>query len=389
MVQIIIAGDFCPKDRVADLFEKEKYGEVLGEVKPIVEGADYAIVNLESPIVNGEAAPIKKSGPNLKSSNKIVKAIKYAGFKGVTLANNHFYDYGENGVLTTFKELKSNSIDYVGAGINIDDASKILNISINGKNVAFINCCEHEFSIATDISAGCNPLDIIGQYHVIQKAKRSSKYVIVIIHGGIEMFQLPTPRMVKTYRFFIEAGADAVINHHQHCFSGYEYYLGKPIIYGLGNFCFDWKGKTNDIWFQGYMAKLLLKDDNVNFTPIPYIQCDEKPAIQLSIVKKSVFEQRIRELCSIISDEKLLLAEYEKLLQRTWRNYDLISPYANRYMNWLYKKGALPSIMPKKKLYSIINAIRCESQQERLLDTLNKKIKQNKQLLCKKNINRC
>ena len=28
------------------------------------------------------------------------------------------------------------------------------------------------------------------------------------------------------YRFFIDASADAVINHHQHCYSGYEEYHG-------------------------------------------------------------------------------------------------------------------------------------------------------------------
>ena len=112
MVQIIIAGDFCPKDRVADLLNEEKYSEVLGEVKTIVEGADYALVNLEAPIVKGEAIPIKKSGPNLKCSDKVIGAIKYIGFKGVTLANNHFYDYGEEGAITTFRELKASGIDY-------------------------------------------------------------------------------------------------------------------------------------------------------------------------------------------------------------------------------------------------------------------------------------
>ena len=42
--------------------------------------------------------------------------------------------------------------------------------------------------------------------------------------------------MKETYRFFVDCGADAVINHHQHCYSGYEYYKDKFICYGLGNF---------------------------------------------------------------------------------------------------------------------------------------------------------
>ena len=375
MQKILIAGDFCPKDRVAELVDFGNYEAVFSEVKPIVEDADYALVNLEAPIVKGTGTPIKKSGPNLKCSPNVVDAIRYAGFNGVTLANNHFRDYGDDGAQTTIDELKKTGLDYVGAGNGAINAARTLYKEIGGQTFAFINCCEHEFSVTTDEQkTGCNGLDVISQYHAIHEAKRKAKYVIMIVHGGIEMYQLPTPRMVRTYRFFIEAGADVVVNHHQHCFSGFEYYHEKPIVYGLGNFCFDRKGTTNDIWFNGYMAQFFFNEGNISFMPIPYRQCDDQPSVQLSVVDKPMFEQQIQKLCNIISDEKLLAAEYESFLQKTWRNYDLISPYANRYVNWLYKKGLLPSIMPKKKLYSILNAIRCESHQERLLDALNKKL---------------
>ena len=374
MTSVIVAGDLCPKDRVAHLFDEQRYDEVLGEVKPFVDGVDYAVVNLEAPIVMSDCKPIKKSGPNLKCSDKVIGAIKYAGFDGVTLANNHFYDYGEEGALTTFCELDANNIDYVGAGRNIEEASRTLYVEINGEYFAFINCCEHEFSIATEASAGSNPLDIIGQYNAIKDAKQKAQHVIVIVHGGIEMYQLPTPRMVKTYRFFIEVGADAVVNHHQHCFSGYEYYQGKPIVYGLGNFCFDWKGKSNDIWHQGYVAKLSFDNDGIHLSTLPYRQCDEKAAVRFSVVNQNLFEKQLRELNNSISNEQRLTEEYEKLLKRTWKNYDIMNPYSNRYINWLHKKGLLPSLMPRKKQYSILNSIRCESHQERLLYTLNKKL---------------
>ena len=52
---------------------------------------------------------------------------------------------------------------------------------------------------------------------VVEEAKKKADFVLVIVHGGSEHFQLPTPRMQATYRFFVDAGADAVVNHHQHC----------------------------------------------------------------------------------------------------------------------------------------------------------------------------
>lgn len=89
-MKILIAGDFCPRDRVAALFEKGDFASVLGEVKEVVSHADYSIVNFECPVIKGGVKPIEKLGPNLQCSEKGMEAIKWAGFDCVTLANNHF-----------------------------------------------------------------------------------------------------------------------------------------------------------------------------------------------------------------------------------------------------------------------------------------------------------
>lgn len=247
---IIIAGDLCPKERGAELFEDNQFEKVFQCVKPVIEKTNYAIVNLEAPIIEGNGTPIIKSGPNLKCSEKVIDAIKYAGFKGVTLANNHYYDYGEEGALITMQKLNESNIDYVGAGKNIEDAAKILYVTIGTKKVAIINCCEHEYSIATKKHAGSNAFNPVTLFYNIRDAKDKSDFVLVIVHGGIEHYQLPTPRMKEQYRFTIDCGADAVVNHHQHCYSGYEVYKGHPIFYGLGNFCFDWKGRRRNSYSQ-------------------------------------------------------------------------------------------------------------------------------------------
>ena len=115
-MKILIAGDFCPRYRVVDAFNNENYSSVLGEVKKIVDDSDYSIVNFECPVVTGDFAPIEKQGTNLSCSPKGVDAIKYAGFKCATLANNHFRDFGDKGCLSTIEELSEKQIDYVGGG---------------------------------------------------------------------------------------------------------------------------------------------------------------------------------------------------------------------------------------------------------------------------------
>lgn len=115
MEKIIIAGDFVPQDRVATLIETGKYAEVFSDIEPVTSTADYSIVNLEAPVVLGEGQPIVKNGPNLRTSIKAVEALKWAGFNCVTLANNHFYDFGEKGAEDTIEACRKLRIDIVGA----------------------------------------------------------------------------------------------------------------------------------------------------------------------------------------------------------------------------------------------------------------------------------
>ena len=150
---------------------------------------------------------------------------------------------------------------------------------IGKETLAIVNCCEHESSIASDEHGGSNPLNPIAQYYAIQEAKKKADYVLVIMHGGVEHYQLPTPRMRETYRFFIDARADAVINHHQHCYSGYEIYQGKPIFYGLGNLCFDRSDKRGSIWDEGYLVELSFANSLITHRIIPYHQCDAEAKV--------------------------------------------------------------------------------------------------------------
>ncbi len=97
-MRVLIAGDFCPQYRLAELFNKDDYQSVLGDVKDVIEGADYSLVNFECPIADENDNPIRKVGPNLRCTVNGLKAVKWAGFHGVTLANNHFNDFGSVGI---------------------------------------------------------------------------------------------------------------------------------------------------------------------------------------------------------------------------------------------------------------------------------------------------
>lgn len=369
-MKILVAGDFCPRDRVAVAFEKEDYASVLEEVRGITVLADYSIVNYECPVVTGGAMPIEKHGPNLKSTPKGIEAVKWAGFNCVTLANNHFRDYGDKGVIETLGILETRRVDYTGGGKNLEEASHIFYKEITGKILAIINCCEHEFSVATNFTAGSNPLNPICQYRAIQEARKNADKVLVIVHGGHEQFKLPSPRMVETYRFFIEAGADAVVNHHQHCYSGYEIYQGKPIFYGLGNFCFDNPTFHDGDWTEGYAVILDFSSETPFFTLYPYFQCNDKPKV--SFLSQDAFAEKIQNLNAIIASPNLLKEEIDNYYASCSRQYcSIFEPFYNKYYLTARFRGWIPSLIGKKRKLAASNYVQCESHRDKLVWWLN------------------
>lgn len=372
MISVLIAADYSPSLRMLPEIEKGNYGTIFDEVK-MVE-ADYKIVNFESTVASPGDKPIQKCGPNLQCSEKCVDALSYAGFNCATLANNHIYDYGDEGVRNTIRQLVQNGMDYVGGGLSLCEAQRTLYKEVEGKTVAIINCCEHEFSIATEKNGGGNPIDPIVQWYAIEESKAKADYVIVIVHGGPEHFELPSPRMVAMYRFFVDAGADAVINHHQHRMSGFEEYKGKPIFYGLGNFCFDWGGGRFTPWHKGIMVKLLFDTENVKYEIIPYIQCYSYPGVHVLQDSSEIndFNQDLSRMNEIIRDGKKLEAAYATYLESKKSAYlSVLEPYQGKLWGFLYGKGLLPTFIKGKKKLRINNIISCESHLEKLLYALN------------------
>lgn len=107
--------------------------------------------------------------------------------------------------MNTLEFCRNQNVKTVGGGMNIEEASQTLYIdSLEGK-IAIVNFAENDWKAATPTPAGFNPMDIIDNTMQIQEAKSKADYVIVIIHGGHEYYNLPSPRMQKQYRFLCRA----------------------------------------------------------------------------------------------------------------------------------------------------------------------------------------
>ena len=361
-MKLFIAGDLCPQARILSKISKGEFDILDRDIKRVINEADYSIVNFECPIIKGYEKPIQKSGPNLSCPVESLALIKEMGFKAVTLANNHFRDYGQEGVVNTLETFKKAGVEIVGGGVTEGDARKMLCIRKEGKVVTIINACENEFSIATRDNGGANPLDIINLYEDINNAKQNSDLIVVILHGGVEHYQLPTPRMKRLYCHIIDLGADVIVNHHQHCYSGYEIYKGKPIFYGIGNFCFDRDKARNSIWNYGF-AVVIKYEKDVTFEIHPYEQCNMEASIKGIPYDKFIHD--IMCLNSIIEDNSRLEDAFDNFILSKKMNFlTKIIPFENRWIKALFRRNYLGTWFSEKKLVELKNITTCESHLE-------------------------
>lgn len=251
---------------------------------------------------------------------------------------------------------------------------------IGSQTLAVINCCEHEFSIASETTPGSNPLDPVAQFNQIIQARSNADYVVVVVHGGHEHHPLPSPRMKNLYRFFIDAGADAVVNHHQHCFSGYEVYKGKPIFYGLGNFAFDWDGKRDSLWNQGYLVQLDL-NSVITFEIVPYEQYGVSPSVSL-LKSSDIFYSDLSKLNAIIRDDKRL-DELTKIYYDSREKIikSILEPNQNRLIRSAINRHIFRSMLSRQWLIKLHNIIDCESHRDILLNYLNRITRQDESIM--------
>ena len=378
-IKILVTGDFCPVNRIEKLALDSNFDDIFNDFNNVLVDNDLVITDLECPLTITDKTRVK-IGPHQRAHPACVKILEYANIDLVTLANNHIMDYGSKGVEDTLEICQANNISFVGIGTSIQEASEPYFLNKKNKRIAILNFADDEFIITPDGKYRCNAIDNVNFYYDIQRIRESNDFILVIVHGGNEFYELPSPRIKKLYRFLIDIGADVVLAHHTHVFSGFELYKSRPIFYGLGNFIYDWPGKCNTAWNKGYAVRLTLSG-NIDFELIPFKQRNETPGVFLLDESETTdFESHISYLNSVIADDIKLEQHFLKHIKSVTPMYNaFIEPYFGRFISVLRNHKLFPKFMSPRKRMLLLNLIRCESHREVLLRML--------ELSCKKNVN--
>jgi putative flippase GtrA len=266
-----IAGDLSTSH-----FKSESF-HLCDEIARFFKESDINIVNLENPVLRSDLTA-KPKPIALKSemlSDSILNTFDY-----FSLANNHSFDFYEEGFFQTQEYLNNKGKQYFGAGINLKDAIKPLIISRNGIKLAVWGVTR--FDNAKRKKPGTAPDHIKHYKKEIIKYKSDGFFILFYAHWGREYIDYPTPDDRTFAKNLINLGADCVIGTHPHVPQGFEPYKGKFIFYSLGNFVFSSEVaeycafEKEDIRLGlGYVVQLRINDD-LTYSPliIPYKTVD-------------------------------------------------------------------------------------------------------------------
>ena len=176
----------------------DKYGEdyFFDGVRSVFEADDFTLVNLEC--VLSDATERVEKTYNLKGKPEYIGILTKSSVEGVSLGNNHTFDYGQAGLDET-----RDILDHAGV--------------IFGFN-------EH---VATYKTESGIVIGIVSASQLSADEKHAG-----YIRDGIKKLR--------------EEGADLVIGTHPHVLQGIEIYKGKVICYSLGNFCFGGNRNPQD-----------------------------------------------------------------------------------------------------------------------------------------------
>ena len=198
-------------------------------VRPWIEGADYAVGNLETTL-NG---PPYSGYPAFCAPDALAYNLKEIGMDLVTTANNHSMDKGFAGVCRTLDVLDQAGLKHVGSyrtQEELNEANGVVLADIGGISVAFLGytygtngipiSAENDFCLNrfnTDYASDCVTLDADKLTRELAYARSLNPDLIaVMIHWGIEYQFTENEYQDQVADFLIKNGADLILGSHSH-----------------------------------------------------------------------------------------------------------------------------------------------------------------------------
>jgi len=232
---------------------KDNYDLPFRNVRDIFEGDDCTFANLEGVFAN-DGKPEEKRF-TFRGPTSYINILTGSSVEAVSLANNHSYDFGEEGYLSTKKVLQEGGVEY---------AEK------NGSTLITT-----ESGLTIGLYAVLYTLDEADlKAEVAQMKAAGAEVIVAAIHWGDEARYKVNQTQINTGHALIDGGVDIVWGHHPHVLQRIEEYNGGIIFYSLGNFSFGGNHNPKDKDTAVLQQEILRDaDGNISLGELNIIPC--------------------------------------------------------------------------------------------------------------------
>jgi len=219
------------------------FSECFVNIQSYIESADYAVVNLETPI----SSPPYSGYPCFNAPDSYLDALSDAGFDLFLTANNHTLDRHDNGLRNTIDALDARKLDHIGTYKN--DSARNSSIpfvkNINGIKVGFINYTYGTNGIEPGAEVKVDYIDrTLIKNDIECTRKAGAEIIIACVHWGVEYKMLPHESQRSIAKYLKEHGVEVIIGGHPHVVQPMELIIDDNptfLVYSLGNFISNMK----------------------------------------------------------------------------------------------------------------------------------------------------
>jgi poly-gamma-glutamate capsule biosynthesis protein CapA/YwtB (metallophosphatase superfamily) len=283
------------------LIDREDPAGVFAAVGKVLREPDIVFANLEGAYTD-DPHPVPSAVGGISAPAKNLDAYAAAGFRVMSLANNHILDVGYDAMLETRSRLHAQGVRTCGAGGGLAEAREPAIVEAGGLRVAYLayaSVFPFGFEARADtpglapmrasnlwrdkyptvrtpgarpaVTTVPEPIDVAHLDEDIRNARERADLVVTSFHwGDADRPYHLTDHEVRTARHCIDQGADLVVGHHHHALRGMEWYKGKPIMYGLGHFVFDMRIEWSEEFVRGLRELYPAFDqEQTDYTPGP------------------------------------------------------------------------------------------------------------------------
>lgn len=241
------------------------YSDCFSEVRPYISSADFAVVNLETPVAGGYYSGY----PCFNAPDSYVDALRDAGFDLFLTANNHTLDRRDRGLKRTVALLDSLGLPHLGTYPDSAARKKAIPMikDIKGFKVGFLNYTYGTNGISVTSDAVVDYIDE-QQIRADVAATRNAgaEIIAACMHWGEEYTLIPVASERRWADLLTELGVDLIIGGHPHVVQPLETRVNPRtgrqslLVYSLGNFISNMK--TTDTR-GGMCATVTLSRDSV------------------------------------------------------------------------------------------------------------------------------